>query len=122
MGVVRQTVLLWRLLGIILRLWVYLVSTIFKRVFGKHIVVVTTTKVEGATSEDLARDYDRSVLKLSHFKGVFRAAYLDLYKDAFLHHLAPNPRLHSLDGTQIHRLLDFQKQGRPLVVNFGSCT
>lgn len=88
----------------------------------KRSVVLAKTTREGATSEDLAKDYERSVLKLSHYKALFRAAYLDLYKDASLHNLAPNPQLHPLKGNQIYRLLDFQRQGRPLVVNFGSCT
>jgi len=34
----------------------------------------------------------------------------------------PNTDLYSLDTKSIVKLLNFQKQGRPLVVNFGSCT
>jgi len=35
---------------------------------------------------------------------------------------APNPELVNLVGEQISSILRFAKAGRPLVVNFGSCT
>ena len=34
---------------------------------------------------------------------------------------APNPTVHTFDN-KTTKLLDFVKQNRPLVVNFGSCT
>lgn len=34
---------------------------------------------------------------------------------------APNPKVETFDKKTVH-LLDFVKQNRPLVVNFGSCT
>ncbi len=35
---------------------------------------------------------------------------------------APNPSLVDLNGITQYHLLEFAKKGRPLVVNFGSCT
>jgi len=32
-----------------------------------------------------------------------------------------NTRVHKLDGTSVH-LFDYQKEDRPLILNFGSCT
>ena len=43
------------------------------------------------------------------------------YKEAEEGKKAPNPALIKLDQTRCY-LLDFMKSGRPLVVNFGSCT
>lgn len=47
--------------------------------------------------------------------------WCDATKHASLNGPAPNTKVISLDGWKHSRLLDFAKQGRPLVVNFGSC-
>ena len=62
-------------------------------------------------------------LNLSH------KAALDFLQSEYLHFLcplkvglqAPNIDVITLDGSN-KKLLDFQRAGRPLVVNFGSCT
>ena len=46
----------------------------------------------------------------------------DLSKRAFYGEPAPNAKVISLDGKMKYQLLDFAKTGRPLVLNFGSCT
>ena len=35
---------------------------------------------------------------------------------------APNPEVLELTTKKFVKLLDFQKEGRPLLINFGSCT
>ncbi len=35
---------------------------------------------------------------------------------------APNPKVFSSNGAKEHNLLDFATPGRPLVLNFGSCS
>ena len=47
---------------------------------------------------------------------------IDLQKKAKTGKEAPNPSLVSADGQSRSHLLDFAKESRPLVVNFGSCT
>ena len=49
------------------------------------------------------------------------SATLDYLKKAKLHSDAPNPVLYKLDRSEC-RLLDYMRPGRPLVLNFGSCT
>ena len=43
------------------------------------------------------------------------------FKKVKLHSDAPNTTLHTLDGHEC-QLLDYMRPGRPLVLNFGSCT
>ncbi len=45
-----------------------------------------------------------------------------LYETVKTGEQAPNPKVLSSDGTHEYNLLDFAKPGRPLVLNFGSCT
>lgn len=68
------------------------------------------------------KDYENSIYSLGYLRQCFRSRYLDIYKEAFLGSKAPNPRVLSLDGVRETSLLAFQKQDRPLVLNFGSCT
>ena len=46
---------------------------------------------------------------------------LDLFKKVSLNSKAVNANLYLLNGDQC-KLLDFMKPGRPLVINFGSCS
>ena len=56
-------------------------------------------------------------------------SYLTIIRERYLHIVcplkvglpAPNINILTLDGAK-KKLLDFEKKGRPLVVNFGSCT
>ena len=61
---------------------------------------------------------------------MLRGVLYDIWNTAFVEalnpgHTAPDVQLYQLhvDGTTtVCRLLDFAKHGRPLVINFGSCT
>ena len=46
----------------------------------------------------------------------------DVLKPAKLGAVAPNPRVVDLSDKKISPLLSFAKEGRPFVLNFGSCT
>ena len=67
-------------------------------------------------------DNENIFLTLDFVKAFIRLRYLDIFKEAFKGYKAPNPKLLSIDGSAEMYLLDVQKQGRPLVLNFGSCT
>ena len=67
-------------------------------------------------------DYEDSIYSIQYVKQSFHSRYLDIYKEAFVGSKAPNAKLLSLDGFSEKFLLDFQSKGRPLVLNFGSCT
>ncbi|OWF46890.1 Type III iodothyronine deiodinase [Mizuhopecten yessoensis] len=75
---------------------------------------------EGSNIQE--EDYADSILTFASFKQNCYARYLDCMKDVFLHEKAINCDVISLSDGTVAKLLDFQKPGRPLVVNFGSCT
>lgn len=56
------------------------------------------------------------------YKAVTATLMTDLQKKAKRGLEAPNPPLFSADGQSRSHLLDFARESRPLVVNFGSCT
>ena len=67
-------------------------------------------------------DYIHTFKSSQFFATMLYNSLLDALKTAQKGKSAPNTTVISLDGkTKVH-LLDFMKQGRPLVVNFGSCT
>ncbi len=51
-----------------------------------------------------------------------KANYISNSKTAELNGPAPNPEVIDLVTKKVKHLLDYQKKGRPLVLNFGSCT
>ena len=53
---------------------------------------------------------------------LLRMLRVNLQKKARQGHRALNCPLISLDGATHHMLLDFAQSGRPLVLNFGSCS
>jgi len=55
-------------------------------------------------------------------KNQTRNAVIDIFKAAQLGQEAPDPQLHELSSGNLVSLLGFAKTGRPLVLNFGSCT
>lgn len=67
-------------------------------------------------------DYWDSMFSRQMLTGLLRYIHLDMNKKTKLGTKAYNSPLFSLDGTTCFRLLDCSKQGRPLVVNFGSST
>ena len=56
------------------------------------------------------------------FENVWYSVVLDLKKKVHQGCRAINPKVVSLDGRQCFPLLHMAKSGRPLVLNFGSCT
>ena len=59
--------------------------------------------------------------KFSCLFSLARSIYIDTTKSACQSGKAKNVNLIKLDGTK-SQLFDFMKRGRPLVVNFGSCS
>lgn len=72
----------------------------------------------GLTAEDFA-DSTMAAGYLVFLRNVTRFA---LYCRAWPGKAAPNHALLELDGVTQRQLLEFEKPGRPLVVNFGSCS
>lgn len=66
--------------------------------------------------------YGNSLFGWEMYKAVTETLMIDLQKKAKPGKEAPNPSLVSTDGQSRLHLLDFAKESRPLVVNFGSCT
>lgn len=55
-------------------------------------------------------------------KAIWHGQKLDFFKSAHVGSPAPNPEVVELEGHRRVRLLDFNQDARPLVLNFGSCT
>ena len=56
------------------------------------------------------------------FKTIAGFSKLEIQREAIQGYDAPNARLMAVDGKTECKLLDFMKSGRPLVLNFGSCS
>lgn len=70
----------------------------------------------------VVEDYSETIYTVAFFRQVWRAMYLDVFKTATLFEQAPNMDVIKLDDLSRKKLLNFQSKGRPLVLNFGSCT
>lgn len=66
-------------------------------------------------------DYVDSMYSFSYIYQFFHSRYIDLFCQAKLNDLAPNPTLQKLNG-EVVSLLSAMKHNRPLVLNFGSCS
>lgn len=66
--------------------------------------------------------YGDSLFGWEMYKAVTETLMIDMQKKAKQGTEAPNPSLVSTDGKTRPHLLDFARESRPLVVNFGSCT
>lgn len=62
------------------------------------------------------------LFSLESLKAVWHGHKLDFLKAARLGHGAPNTDVVQLEDQRRRRILDFAKDKRPLVLNFGSCT
>lgn len=67
-------------------------------------------------------DYKDSLFGWEMYKAVIEAILLDMTKSTRPRKAAPNPSVIALDGNRRCSLLDFARDSRPLVINFGSCT
>ncbi len=80
---------------------------------------LTAMNIPGYEVEDYADSWG----KVSNMMLVLKRTYLDVYyKTASLNQKAPNPKVMTSDGQKEVNLLDTAKPGRPLVLNFGSCS
>ncbi len=78
---------------------------------------------EAHTSAIHPNDFILSYAQWNTYKFVCQIYYTSyVERSARINMPAPNPKLLDLDGVTQYRLLDFAKKGRPLVVNFGSCS
>ncbi|KAG7509623.1 thyroxine 5-deiodinase [Solea senegalensis] len=59
---------------------------------------------------------------LESLKAVWHGHKLDFLKAARLGHGAPNTEVVQLEDQRRSRILDYAKDKRPLILNFGSCT
>uniref|UniRef100_A0A4W3JWY7 Iodothyronine deiodinase n=1 Tax=Callorhinchus milii TaxID=7868 RepID=A0A4W3JWY7_CALMI len=68
---------------------------------------------------------DNSMFTLQSLKAIWRGQRLDHFKAAHVGCRAPNPEVVPLGpqrGRGVRRLLDYSRDPRPLILNFGSCT
>ena len=79
------------------------------------------TKIEEKTIVAKKEDGGKVFFSLKAWIGMARSEAVDLLKSVRLNGAMHNSYLKALDGGSC-RLEDFLKAGRPLVVNFGSCT
>ncbi|KAL6105534.1 dio3 [Pungitius sinensis] len=62
------------------------------------------------------------LFSLESLKAVWHGHKLDFLKAAHLGHAAPNTEVVHLEDRRRGHILDYAKEKRPLVLNFGSCT
>lgn len=62
------------------------------------------------------------LFSLESLKAVWHGHKLDFLKEAHLGHGAPNTEVVQLEDQKSTRILDYAKESRPLILNFGSCT
>lgn len=75
-----------------------------------------------STIEMQKEDYWNGLFGWKMFNTYQKLILRELQREAYLNRQTPNPLLASVDGNTTHRLLDWARGSRPLVVNFGSCT
>lgn len=66
--------------------------------------------------------YFKSLSNWRIYKHLLELNLHDVFRKAELGELAPNTKVWSRDGKTQHEILDWQIIGRPLVLNFGSCS
>ena len=93
---------------------------LFCTLLFRKLVVQLFIKFAGA--EMRKEVYGDSLFGWEMYKAVTTTLMIDLQKKAKRGTEAPNPSLVSTDGHSRSHLLDFARERRPLVVNFGSCT
>ena len=93
----------------------YFPGTVRKYVFKKP-------KQVGSASDDLDEVLKTMASGLALKTEFGRLRNGILYGDTYVGKPAPNPPVVKMDGVTQVNLLDFAKAGRPLVLNFGSCS
>ena len=77
--------------------------------------------LSGAPLTEKEENYKDSIFTLASIKSIFQSMLCDCLRQARLMDRAPDADIVTLDG-KCERLFSFQNHGRPLIVNFGSCT
>uniref|UniRef100_A0A3Q3QRV4 Iodothyronine deiodinase n=1 Tax=Monopterus albus TaxID=43700 RepID=A0A3Q3QRV4_MONAL len=110
-------VLLPRFLVVAVILWLLDFLCIRKRVF------LRMKAQEGdAIDPSLCISDSNRLFSLESLKAVWHGHKLDFLKAAHLGHRAPNTEVVQLEDKRRSRILDYAKDKRPLILNFGSCT
>ena len=97
--------------------WLFIVL----RTTGKFIWLMLRAACFPSQREELGEGSENP-FSWRHLKYHLEKHLLSLHKKAFLGKRAVNCRLLSADGETTYQLLDFMKDSRPLVLNFGSST
>ena len=77
--------------------------------------------LSGATLTEKEDNYKDSIFTLACIKSICKSNLYDCFRRARYMGKAPDADSVTLNGKR-KRLLSFQNHGRPLIVNFGSCT
>lgn len=110
-------VLLPRFLAAALMFWLLDFLCIRKRVFLRM-----EEREEDADDPPLCVSDSNRLFSLESLKAVWHGHKLDFLKAARLGRGAPNTEVVQLEDRRRARILDFAKDGRLLILNFGSCT
>ena len=129
-GGTRGVGLYWWLSTIFTFIWEFIDLTVhvvsiycFSKIFGAQsahqyfMPAGQSSIVTGLTAEEFVASFGSYHAWLRRYKSV----KLDAFKKVWLGGPAYNASVITKDGKYC-KLLDFQKEGRPLVLNFGSCT
>lgn len=110
-------VLLPRFLVAAVLFWLLDFSCIRKRVFFR-------VKEQGGDAIDppLCISDSNRLFSFESLKAVWHGQKLDFMKAAHLGHGAPNTEVVQLEDQRRSRILDYARDNRPLILNFGSCT
>ena len=92
-------------------------------------MVTYATEEQKEKNEKLSVPFTLSIHDRMQFLGTHRfainglhASLIDARRKAFLQKDAPNVQIYDVANKTGKKLLDFQRQSRPLVLNFGNCT
>lgn len=95
--------------------WILKILPIFKLIVSIAMCKMTDTSLPTELYWD-------SLFTWKMLQNVYHCLLADMNKKVKLHSKAYNSPVVSIDGKRCHRLLDFARGSRPLVLNFGSST
>ena len=99
------------------------------QVLAGYPMVTYATEEQKAKNLKMSVPFTLSIDERMKFLGTHRfimkrlkVSLLDAHREAFLYKDAPNVPIYDVANKTGKKLLDFQRQYRPLVLNFGNCT
>lgn len=95
--------------------WLLKVFPFFKSIISLAMCKMTDTSLP-------TEIYWDSLFTWKMLQNVYHCMLADINKRVKLHSKAYNSPVVSIDGKRCHRLFDFSRDNRPLVINFGSST